>query len=67
MPKKTDLAVTFPKAGDLMSLEEASLVSKEIVNVREEVGDCPYLGEALRVLTVKGYRSAIGSYWNAGP
>lgn len=65
MPKKTNLAVTFPKAGDLMSPEEASLVSKEIVNVREEVRDCPYLGEALRVLTVKGYRSAIGSYWNA--
>lgn len=65
MTKRTDLAVTFPKASDLMSPEEASLVSKEIVNVREEVRDCPYLGEALRVLTVKGYRSAIGSYWNA--
>lgn len=65
MPKKTDLAITLPKAGDLMSPEEASLVSKEIVNVREEVRDCPYLEEALRVLTVKGYRSAIGSYWNA--
>ncbi|WP_211330962.1 hypothetical protein [Tibeticola sediminis] len=66
MPKKTDLAVTFPNDhGDLMSPEEASLVSKEIVNVREEVRDCPYLAEALRVLTVKGYRSAIGSYWNA--
>lgn len=65
MSKKTDQAVTFPKAGDSMSPEEAFLVSKEIVNVREEVRDCPYLGEALRVLTVKGYRSAIGSYWNA--
>lgn len=65
MSKKTDLVMTFPKAGDLMSPEEASLVSKEIVNVREEVRDCPYLVEALRVLTVKGYRSAIGSYWNA--
>lgn len=65
MSKKTGLAVTLPKAGDLLSPEEASLVSKEIVNVREEVRDCPYLEEALRVLTVKGYRSAIGSYWNA--
>ena len=65
MPKNTELAVVLPKASDLMSPEEASLVSKEIVNVREEVRDCPYLGEALRVLTVKGYRSAIGSYWNA--
>jgi hypothetical protein len=65
MPKKTDLVVTIPTLGDLMSPEEASLVSKEIVNVREEVRDCPYLEESLRVLTVKGYRSAIGSYWNA--
>lgn len=65
MTKKTELAVILPKAGDLLSPEEAYLVSKEIVNVREEVRDCPYLEEALRVLTVKGYRSAIGSYWNA--
>ena len=65
MPMKTDLAIILTKAGDLLSPEEASLVSKEIVNVREEVRDCPYLEEALRVLTVKGYRSAIGSYWNA--
>lgn len=33
--------------------------------VREEVQDCTYLAEARRVLPVKGYRSAIGSYWNA--
>lgn len=65
MSKKNALTVAIPKANELMSPEEASLVSKEIVNVREEVRDCPYLGEALRVLTVKGYRSAIGSYWNA--
>lgn len=65
MSKKTSLTVTLPAATDLLSPEEATLVSKEIVNVREEVRDCPYLGEALRVLTVKGYRSAIGSYWNA--
>lgn len=65
MTKKTDLVITMPTACDLMSPEEAALVSKEIVNVREEVRDCPYLEEALRVLTVKGYRSAIGSYWNA--
>lgn len=49
----------------LLTKEEAALVSKEIVNVREEVRDCPYLEEALKVLPVKGYRSAIGSYWNA--
>ncbi|NVJ53804.1 MAG: hypothetical protein HWD90_08900 [Campylobacteraceae bacterium] len=50
---------------ELISKEEAALVSKEIINVREEIRDCPYLEEALKVLPVKGYRSAIGSYWNA--
>jgi len=49
----------------MITKEEASLVSKGIVNVREEVQDCPYLEEALKVLPVKGYRSAIGSYWNS--
>jgi len=60
-----DLVVKDASSLELMSKEEASLVSKEIINVREEVQDCPYLGEALKVLPVKGYRSAIGSYWNA--
>lgn len=50
---------------ELLTKDEAALVSKEIVNVREEIHDCPYLAEALKVLPVKGYRSAIGAYWNA--
>lgn len=60
-----DLVVKDASSLELLSKEEASLVSKEIINVREEVQDCPYLAEALKVLPVKGYRSAIGSYWNA--
>jgi len=40
-------------------------ISRELGHVREEVLDCTYLAEAKRVLPVKGYRSAIGSYWNA--
>ena len=48
-----------------LSEEEAGLLSKELSNVREEVRDDPYLAEALKVLPVKGYRSAIGAYWNA--
>ncbi|MEA9840079.1 hypothetical protein [Xanthomonas campestris] len=40
-------------------------IGKEIGHVREDVRDCTYLAEAKRVLPVKGYRSAIGSYWNA--
>jgi hypothetical protein len=65
MPKKHELIMVEPGKFDLLTKEEAALVSKEIVNVREEVQDCPYLGEALKVLPVRGYRSAIGAYWNA--
>lgn len=62
---KHQLIVVEPAKLDLLSKEEAALVSKEIVNVREDIQDCPYLAEALKVLPVKGYRSAIGAYWNA--
>lgn len=48
-----------------LSEEETGLLYKELSNVREEVRDDPYLSEALKVLLVKGYRSAIGAYWNA--
>ena len=48
-----------------LSSEESSLLTKELANVREEVKDCPYLEEALRVLPSKGFRSAIGAYWNS--
>lgn len=65
MHKNDELVVVGTNNVDLLTKEEASLVSKEIVNVREEVHDCPYLAEALKVLPVKGYRSAIGAYWNA--
>ncbi len=65
MPKKNELILIEPSKFDLLTKEEAALVSKELVNVREEVQDCPYLGEALKVLPVRGYRSAIGAYWNA--
>ncbi len=40
-------------------------ITRELGHVREEVIGCTYLAEARRVLPVKGYRSAIGSYWNA--
>ncbi len=62
---KKDLTVKDASTLDILSEDEAQLLSKEIVNVRDEVRDCPYLEESLRVLPVKGYRSAIGSYWNS--
>ncbi len=34
-------------------------------NVREDLADNPYISEAIKVLAVGGYRSAIGCFWNA--
>ena len=36
-----------------------------IENVREDIRDNPYIEETIRVLSVEGYRSAIGCFWNA--
>lgn len=41
------------------------LFEKALTNVRDEISDNPYIIEAIRVLQVGGYRSAIGSFWNA--
>jgi hypothetical protein len=41
------------------------LFTKCIGSVREDLVDSPYIAEALRVLPAGGYRSAIGSFWNA--
>lgn len=65
LAKSNSLLVVNTTNLEFLSPEEAALVSKEIVNVREDIHDCLYLAEALKVLPVKGYRSAIGSYWNA--
>jgi hypothetical protein len=43
----------------------ATLFERAIDNVRDEMIDNPYVIEALRVLPVRGYRSAIGNVWNA--
>lgn len=41
------------------------LIERAVVGVREDMRDNPYILEALRVLPVQGYRSAIGAFWNA--
>lgn len=38
---------------------------ERISYIREDMQDNPYITETLRVLSVGGYRSAIGSFWNA--
>ncbi len=50
---------------DKSSDEEIAFIGKAFINVRDELKENPYILEARKVLTVKGYRSAIGNYWNA--
>lgn len=56
--------------GALVTLKDTEteitpLFQRSLSSVREEMIDSPYIAEALRVLSVGGYRSAIGSVWNA--
>lgn len=54
--------------GLVPALREADflpILQRSIEGVRDEILECPYIEEALRVLPVGGYRSAIGSFWNA--
>ncbi len=41
------------------------IVARAVESVRDDMRDNPYILEALRVLPVQGYRSAIGAFWNA--
>jgi hypothetical protein len=41
------------------------LFQRALVSVRDDIVDNPYITEAIRVLSVRGYRSAIGCFWNA--
>lgn len=43
----------------------APLFQRALANVREDIAESPYIEEAIRVLRVQGYRSAIGCFWNA--
>jgi len=53
------------KEDKYLTLEEKQLFERALRNVREEMWDNTYILEAFTVLSVRGYRSAIGSYWNA--
>ena len=53
------LPATIPETAVIPLFERA------LTSVREEVRDNPYIREAIRVLPVQGYRSAIGNLWNA--
>ncbi|MBX3006311.1 MAG: hypothetical protein KF821_10855 [Anaerolineales bacterium] len=53
-----------PQAVQIPS-QDIEYIQVALNNVRDEIRDNPYIKEASRVLSVGGYRSAIGSYWNA--
>jgi hypothetical protein len=48
-----------------VALTEQKQITSLLHSVRDDIRDNPYLAEAVRVLPVGGYRSAIGSVWNA--
>ena len=45
--------------------EIVPIMERALLSVREELHDDPYIIEAVKVLQVGGYRSSIGSFWNA--
>ncbi len=67
-PSKHDIlpvAVTALSAEIGEHAEVRELLRRSLLSIREEARDSVYIQEALRVLQVRGYRSAIVSYWNA--
>lgn len=60
MSKNQVALITQPENPEVMNIIETTLLS-----VREELRNNPYIVEAIRVLPVCGYRSAIGAFWNA--
>lgn len=56
-----DLVVVIPDGHS----EIVPLMQRALMSVREELRDDPYIIEAIKVLQVGGYRSSIGSFWNA--
>lgn len=50
---------------ELITVDENEKFVDVIGNIREDIRDNPYIEETIRVLSVQGYRSAIGCFWNA--
>lgn len=56
-----DIVVIIPEG----QAEMIPIIQRSLMSVREELRDDPYIIEAIKVLQVGGYRSSIGSFWNA--
>jgi hypothetical protein len=67
MKTKTDITVVSPdhKRIDISETDFAPFFERCLNSVRPDLRDNPYIVEGLKVLSVRGYRSAIGSFWNA--
>ena len=68
MEKRSNTALVRVEKAEPMSVSEADfsvLFERCLNSVRSDLRDSPYILEGLKVLRVGGYRSAIGSFWNA--
>jgi hypothetical protein len=50
---------------EVLDNSKMTLFKERLSYIRKDIADNPYIAETLRVLPVGGYRSAIGSFWNA--
>ena len=68
MRRKDDALTKVEKDTGRLALRQEDFIGlfeSRLLSVREEMRGNTYIEEALRVLPVGGYRSAIGSIWNA--
>lgn len=64
MNEKTEIVVRG-QAEIILTIKQMDTYKECLRHVREEIKDNPYIAEAIKVLPVGGFRSAIGSFWNA--
>lgn len=61
----TDIIKATDSSIIIKATDEMAVLQDRLKYVREDLRDSPYIAETLRVFPVGGYRSAIGSFWNA--
>jgi hypothetical protein len=65
MKKPRAIVVRENETVPVTQADLSTLFERCLNSVRSDLRDNPYIIEGLRVLPVHGYRSAIGSFWNA--
>jgi len=65
MKKTTAVSVRQNQTVAVSEADFSTFFERCLSSVRPDLQDNPYIVEGLRVLPVRGYRSAIGSFWNA--